>query len=192
MTEILNPLVSSDEALFRWINTDLANPFFDTLMPWITNLEKSPSGLAFLGLILAFLVWRIGYRLLVGFVFAGIAVGLADATSHYLIKQYFQRARPSGLADAIVRTFPHVGFSFPSNHAANNMAIAVVLGFMVPRWRPWFLMWALLIGLSRIYVGVHYPMDVLGGFLVGGTWATLVVWMMKRIKSTAGFFPVQN
>jgi undecaprenyl-diphosphatase len=192
MESLISTLQSYDETVFRWINQGWAHPIFDSLMPWFTNLHKSTSGLVLLVAVVSALLWRERKRALVGLGLSAVAMGLSDMTSHYLIKQWAQRPRPTVLADTILRTFPHVGFSFPSNHAANNMALAVVLSLLIPKWRMAFFSWALLIGVSRIYVGVHYPSDVVGGFLVGGLWAATVVIVLRRIRSTEGFFREQN
>lgn len=107
--------------------------------------------------------------MLAGFFFAGIAgPGLAAS----IIKRLIGRGRPevldaSGALD-FQSIFNDAAYqSFPSGHTTTAFAMCFVLSFLLPRLLPWMLVLALTIGLSRIVVGVHYPTDVFGGFLVG-------------------------
>lgn len=152
-----------DEAGFHLINRTLRNPFFDLLMPFVTNKWNFvlPAA-ALLGYALLFRPKRDSIIVL-----SAIAVILlADGTTQ-LLKDLFERTRPfHPLRD----TSRLVSFSFPSNHASNIFALAVFLSYNYPR-TGWF--WfpaAALVGYSRIYVGSHYPFDVLGGAL----WGTLI------------------
>lgn len=121
---------------------------------------------------------------------AFILVLLVDQTALHLFKQVFERLRPCrtpGLSvrDVGVKCGP--GFSFISAHAANHMAVAIYFGSMVwPRnkWiRGLWITWAVFIGYAQIYVGVHFPLDVLVGFAVGFVWAYLLTkWMQRKIS----------
>jgi undecaprenyl-diphosphatase len=59
------------------------------------------------------------------------------------------------------------GFSFPSSHAVNNFAAALILAFFFPQNKWWFFGFAALVAFSRVYVGVHYLFDVIGGAVIG-------------------------
>lgn len=93
-----------------------------------------------------------------------------------------------GLKDAIPRARPHVSHlvtlptsgSFPSGHAATSFACAVVLAAAVPRWRVAFGVLAAAIAYSRLYTGVHYPLDVLVGAVLGA----LVGATALRLRAT--------
>ncbi|AIK86281.1 phospholipid phosphatase [Corynebacterium glutamicum] len=101
---------------------------------------------------------------------APIAVGLANLISHFL-KRAFERPRPNTAEHLVVET----NFSFPSSHAVGAAACAVAMGYSVNRW--WKLtLWviALLVGLSRLYVGVHWPSDVLAGWAIGALTSVVV------------------
>jgi undecaprenyl-diphosphatase len=74
---------------------------------------------------------------------------------------------------------PH-GSSFPSGHTATSFACATVLSFFVPRAAPAFYLLALAIGFSRIYVGVHWPLDVLGGAVLGLAVGLAVTALLRR------------
>jgi undecaprenyl-diphosphatase len=95
-----------------------------------------------------------------------------------LLKLLFKRSRPEGSWGNIYRTTdPH---SFPSGHAARVTLLAVLAWHLLPAWVAFFIsLWALLICLTRISMGVHYFSDVLAGFVVG----LLVGWVMIFIKS---------
>ena len=72
------------------------------------------------------------------------------------------------------------GSSFPSGHTSTSFACAAVLSFFVPRAAPAFYVLALAIGFSRIYVGVHWPLDVLGGIALGTAVGVAVIALLRR------------
>jgi undecaprenyl-diphosphatase len=106
------------------------------------------------------------------FVLTVIAVAVADWTS-IALKALFDRPRPP-LRYPEPKTLvplPHDA-SFPSGHAATSFAAATILSFAFPRWAPAFLVLAAAVAFSRVYVGVHYPLDVIGGAVLGVLVAT--------------------
>lgn len=111
-------------------------------------------------------------------VFAGIALG-GSALLNLGAKQLFARERPS-LWEAIA---PETTFSFPSGHAMGSMTLAMVLVLLAwrTRWRWWvalpMLGFVLMVGLSRVYLGVHYPSDILAGWAAACAWA-VAAWLL--------------
>lgn len=96
-----------------------------------------------------------------------LAVVLAQVLASGVLKPVFARARPFvGVDDVRVVGYRSASHSFPSGHAASSFAAATVFAFAVRRRWP-YLVLASLIALSRIYVGVHYPLDIVGGTLLG-------------------------
>lgn len=121
-----------------------------------------------------------GGRLLLCAVMLVLTVAVADQLSHRLLKEVIQRPRPyMVLADAIQRVGSGGG-SFPSNHAMNSAIIAVMLSTFFPHFRGLWWTYAGLIAVSRVYCGVHYPSDVLGGLMIGVAVARLVMYLARR------------
>ena len=107
-----------------------------------------------------------------------LAVALAYAVASGVLKPFVGRARPfqtPTLAARTIETHPPTSASFPSGHAATAVAGALAAARFVPRasWAFWTL--ATLVAYSRVYLGVHYPSDVIGGALVGAACAWLVL-----------------
>jgi len=109
-----------------------------------------------------------------------IAVALADWSAMGL-KALFDRERPPlryAEPEPLVRT-PHDA-SFPSGHAATSFAAATILSFAFPRFAPLLFVLAAAVAWSRVYVGVHYPLDILGGALLGVLLALGIRFLVLR------------
>src|SRR5262249_52628606 len=107
-----------------------------------------------------------------------LAVVLADLVTSGL-KLAIPRDRPDVVA-LVARPNTH---SFPSGHAASSFACATVIGAAVPRLRPWLYVLAALVAWSRVYVGVHFPLDVLAGALLGAGLGPLVLRALRMLGS---------
>jgi undecaprenyl-diphosphatase len=107
------------------------------------------------------------YKRYAALVFTVVAVAVADLAATAL-KPVFAVERPSmRYAEPKVLVRAPTDGSFPSGHAATSFAAATVLSFAAPRWAPAFYLLATAISFSRVYVGVHYPLDILGGAALG-------------------------
>ncbi len=163
--DMLNTL---DVRLFRFINGEIHNPVFDFVMPLITDLNKHRIVLFFVAAAYLWMLAKGGRQLRIALLLLPFTILLSDQLSSFVIKGIFERPRPC-------HTLQHVrllvgcgsGFSFPSSHAVNNCAGALVLAYFLPRGTWWFFGFASLVAFSRVYVGVHYPLDVFGGGIIG-------------------------
>jgi undecaprenyl-diphosphatase len=170
-----------DVALFFFINRDLQNALFDRLMPFVT----SHTFLVFLPFLLI-LILKEKKGAVPVLLAALFAITLADATSHAL-KEVFMRPRPcSTFGNVHLLVGCGKSYAMPSNHAANAFASAMTIWFMLnKRVYLGFAAIAVLIGISRISVGVHYPSDVLAGALIGTFVAYVTVMLYHRAAKTA-------
>jgi undecaprenyl-diphosphatase len=165
MLDVLN---SVDTALFRFINGSLGNPFLDFFMPFVTDLNKQR---IVLGLVLTLIIWMLirgNQRVRLAALILVITIIISDQFSSSVIKYWFERQRPCHILDNVrLLVSCGSGFSFPSSHVVNNFSGALVLAFFFPRAKWWFFGFAALVAFSRIYVGVHFPSDVIGGAVIG-------------------------
>lgn len=174
---LLQVIANYDTALFLWLNHDLAFPFLDVLMPWITEKKNMylPGAI-----VLTVIFWRDNRRwwILLAIVLVILA---ADQLTSGLMKPLLQRERPCKTLEGF-RLLAHCGsrYGFPSSHAANAAGITMLLGLLYRRWAIPCAIVAFLIGYSRIYVGVHYPLDVLVGWLIGGLIGSVAFLLIKK------------
>ncbi len=120
--------------------------------------------------------------------FIGLVFLIGDRSSVVLFKDMFQRLRPCHNPEItnLVHTLDgHCGgqYGFVSSHATNSFALAIFSGLLLKKQYPKLLLimllWAALVSYSRIYVGVHYPADILGGAILGTTVGLLTFWLMR-------------
>jgi undecaprenyl-diphosphatase len=193
---MLDALLGWDERIFRLLNGNWLNPILDHLLPFATDAGNFILPFVVAAIVIV-LVGRVrGLRFLV---LAVVSVVVADATGTHIFKYSFLRARPC-IALADVRLL--VGCtnlpSFPSNHAVNASVLATLTTLYIPRlWLPATAL-AILVGYSRVYVGVHYPLDVLAGSVLGIVVALAfsgvmnLVWpLSSEPAKRRGIFPIK-
>lgn len=171
--QFLQLLEQTDRRVFQLINRQLSWSGFDGLFPlWRTPEFWTPLYL----FLLLFMVRNFGKKAGWWIAYFVMTVSLMDTIGNKLIKQTVQRLRPCNdpdMMELLVLRVPNcgTGYSFISNHAANHFAMAMfaflTIGSLVGNWRWLFFLWAFSIGWAQIYVGVHYPSDVLAGALTG-------------------------
>jgi undecaprenyl-diphosphatase len=173
MNDLLTQLIAKDHALFSNINGKWTNPFFDGLMPW---LRHSNNWIPLYVVLLSFLIYKWGKNSWKWLVLVGVNVTLTDQISSHLFKPYFHRLRPCADPELMQQTrllLDHCsgGFSFTSSHAANHFGIAVFLVVtlqpLLKNYRYLFLIWAAIIAYAQVYVGVHFPLDIFVGAIIG-------------------------
>ncbi len=158
-------LYSIDVTIFRFINSTLANPVTDKLMPFITDVTHWYLVYVLLWFLILFKGGKYRIGLAIGMI---LLVVISDQISSTLLKHLFERPRPCKVLENVRLLVTCTdSFSFPSSHAVNNFAAAAFFSFFY-RHLKWILYSvATLMALSRIFVGVHYPSDVIGGALIG-------------------------
>lgn len=141
---------------------------------------------------LCYVIYRnFGWRVLMWtIILECMALLITDTTASHLIKPYVGRLRPahldSGIASVVHVVDNHRGgaFSFPSSHSGNIWGLVVLMALLLRhRWITFCLtLWALLMCYSRMYLGLHYPSDLLAGFVLGVACAWLAWLVLRRVK----------
>ena len=183
---MLEHLVDLDRSLFLLLNNGLECAWLDALMPVLTRLGDGVTTYLVAALVLLVAERRAcpgsecaTRRVLLGL--AGLLVALvATGMTNSELKGFFGRARPPALfkdlaaaGQVVVYTVagPLHSRSFPSGHTATAFAAALFVGLRVRRVLVPALLVALLVGLTRIYLGLHFPADIVAGAVVGSAWA---------------------
>lgn len=179
--------------------------FFNGLhAPWADRFVYLLSQIWFwipLYLLVIFLIFKFyskkGWMVLLVFV---LAITLSDQTCN-LLKNSVQRLRPSH-TEAIAADIHLVQkpdgnryfggqYGFPSAHSANSMSLAFLIIFFLSKGKKWVavgaIAWSLLMAYTRLYLGVHYPLDILCGFILGSCYALLLVFIYKKWLSQVEF-----
>lgn len=179
---MLEQLIKLDHQVFHAINTGMSNAFFDCLMP---ILRDKTVWIPLYILIIAYFTYNYKLKGIYLVLFLAAAVGLADFTSASLIKPLVKRDRPcqevSYQQEVISRVPCGVGKSFPSSHATDHFAIAIFLITIFYRRWKWIIyigvFWAAAISFAQVYVGVHFPIDVICGML----WGSLIGFLVAKL-----------
>ncbi len=162
MQKFSNRLVAADNLIFNYFHSKLKNRLIDKFFIFITHL----GGLHFLTLLTLFIIFlKPKVSPMLGWELAAVLI-----SSHlfvHVLKRLINRKRPcKRLADAKYLIEPFEPYSFPSGHTTAIFAAAASLSFALTQLSILFFSIALAVGISRIYLGVHYPSDVLIGIII--------------------------
>lgn len=184
-TTLWEKLLHLDRDLFIVINSKWTNPLFDVIMPFL----RTPT--YWVPLYLFMIVFVLLNYKVKGFwwiVFFLVTVALTDMIGTNIFKYNFLRTRPCNNPDLIGQLKLLVacpsGYGFTSNHAANHFGMATFIFFtfryQFKKWTLLAFLWAGSICYAQIYVGVHYPADVIGGTLLGVLIGGITAYQFNR------------
>lgn len=186
-------LLTPDQIVFLFFN-GLHSSWADVFFYWVSNRFV---WIPFYAVLAFFLIKKWRKKSIPIFIALTLCIFLTDQSCN-LIKHSVQRPRPSH--DPVLSEQVHLvakpdgtlykggPYGFPSSHAANSMALALLVIFYLGEKRKWFIIlmlcWVLLQSYSRIYLGVHYPSDLMVGWILGACWA-LVTWRGEQWLSNS-------
>ncbi len=191
---MLENLKRLDQEWFLAIN-GYHSPFWD---PFMVAISDRKFWLPFYLILAAYLIYRHRRQSVLMFLAVAFSLIAADGISSRFIKPYFARLRPchdATLSETINIVAGCGGkFGFLSSHAANTFAIAMLFALMLPARYRYFkifvFIWAATISYSRIYLGVHFPGDVLGGALLGILLGLFFGWIFRLLLMRYPYFSV--
>ncbi len=172
MNQIVHTIIYYDHICWFYVNNQWHNRYLDAIIPFFRNQWFWAPLYLFLAL---FVPSRFGVRGVAWCLFFVLCFGLSDQLSASLLKPLFHRIRPCNDPElaSLVRTLVPCGggYSFPSSHASNHFSLGVFSSLTLSRVYPkiWLLpiAWAALVSFSQVYVGVHFPLDVFCGGILG-------------------------
>lgn len=186
----MDAITEIDKSIYVWVQSNLHSPLLDSIMPY---LRIKTTWIPFYIVLLVFLWLKHGIKALWFALASILVVAITDPISSLWLKKLIGRPRPCEVP-GLMQYFPDLthcsaGFSMPSSHAANHYALASFLGLsqkkFYPKWNILLSLWAAIICFAQLYVGVHYPGDILVGAALGifiGT--TAFVSFKKIFKNT--------
>ncbi len=186
---ILNGILNYNIDLFYTINEGMKNSVFNFLMPLLTNF-----GSLIAWTIVCILIFIFGGQYSKKVALLGLLALFLSSAAVLILKYIIAEPRPFVVLNNVNLLTMENDYSFPSGHAAASFAAAVVIGkkySFTLKGKSYglfypLLAFAVIIGLSRVYIGVHYPLDVLFGAVMGTTTAMAVIKFENEISSSIG------
>ncbi|MCF6360897.1 MAG: phosphatase PAP2 family protein [Cyclobacteriaceae bacterium] len=177
-------ILTLDEKLLLFFN-GLHKPWLDTVMITLTNGKV---WLPFFLFTIIFILIKFKLKGLYVLLIVGVVIALGDQLSSSLLKPWVGRLRPShephltGVLH-IVNNYRGGLYSFVSSHATNSFAVATILWLLIGKQFKWimiFFVWAVVFSFTRVYLGVHYPGDIIAGAMLGASTSMGVYWVLKK------------
>jgi undecaprenyl-diphosphatase len=178
-----NQIIQFDRKIISFVQ-GFESPRLTTVMKFFTTIGSTNS-VVVLSLLVVFFLYKVVKHKLELILFIAV-IGGTPVLNH-LLKQFFQRARPD-----LHRLIEIGGFSFPSGHAMNALTVYGMISFLLWRHIPtqwgrsllivFSTMMIMMIGTSRIYLGVHYPSDIIAGYFAGGCWIAISIDFFQRYQ----------
>ena len=182
LLSVIETLIHIDRSCFLLINNNLSNPIFDFIMPLFHHTKYFIPLILTLWILAAFYDkpnrWKLAFLI-------PVAIILVDQTG-LLIKKAVLRPRPFVMMD--LDMINHLvkpsgqNLSFPSNHAMNISGVAFLFSNIYPQYKKYFWFTACVIMYSRIYIGVHYPLDVFFGCLMGALISFIIIKLWEKYE----------
>ena len=179
---MLKILDNIDRSLLVWLHENHIS-ILNQVMPFITDADNWILPILFLILYLGFFKGKRGKIALCLLI---ISLSLNDSICAQILKPFFERVRPSHMSIEGLNLLVSKGgkWSMPSNHASNMFSLAVILSYFYGRFKVILFFLATVIAISRVYVGVHYPGDVIIGALIGYiiSWTVITIWVIIKMR----------
>lgn len=184
---MINQIKNFDQSLFLFLNS-IHHPFFDPIMVFFSSQ-------AIWAPIIIYFFWygfkKRGPKAIYLFgLFLILTLIASDVTSSYILKNIFERLRPCRQAELLSQIYSFGQkcggkYGFVSSHASNSIALIIFSLKTFPQKRVLHILFCfipIVVGFSRIYLGVHFPGDILGGIFIGSFWAIVMVTFYKSAQ----------
>ena len=192
---MLDILLKIDNIIFQLININLNYPLFDSFFVFFHDFHKNLIFIIPLLTLWFFAIFKDKKRRLALVILIPLAIIITDQIGSY-IKDYKLRDRPymaiesnkinllvkvSQNEDGSYKQTQSSQKSFPSNHSANIWALSLIVGYLYANVKTYFIILASLISISRVYIGVHYPLDIIFGAIIGILVSSLLIKIYQKL-----------
>ncbi|ELR70904.1 putative membrane-associated phospholipid phosphatase [Fulvivirga imtechensis AK7] len=189
---MLETLIELDKELFFFLN-GLHTSWLDSIMFWVSD---KLIWIPFYAWLLYLIIKEYKWKSIIWLIGIGLAIAASDQILSGFMKPFFERYRPSrdpeleGLVH-IVNGYTGGRYGFASSHAGNVFALAIFLYSLFKekyKWIGWLFLWAGIVSYSRVYLGVHYPGDIIVGAVIGTSMGWLFYTLSDRVRRK--YYPV--